>query len=526
MNAFVENINDNNNISDIALYVSCDRMARETPKEAFVFNNDYDRVRYYANETYKNFMNTLCEQLFEQYEDLLRFKKDAIITDRNFDEYLNRVGNRILKLMEICEKGIPTPVTIAKNKSVTKKVKNDNKFGFNAELNISQHKFSGILKSVFNKNKSTNVENIDEQKESFQYEHYLPAIHKALRELLDEMLIDCLYICIDELWLVDQKNTTSFQPFFLDNIRQSLGTQQKSGIKIASIRETTNLNSKTDARLSYGMQSGSDIIELAYLDPIQSKMSEVYEMFKEILVRRINYYVNKECQENFAESINFEIDDNYIIKMMFKDERNFKRFINMSHGIPRNFLNILNSCLRRLNYDLCSKYIHYYLVSDVVINMYKNEHRSDLSFVDDNSIYKSIDQYARKNEQYFFIIDNKTVNRLKPEINTLLYNEIIHRIPSAETPANIMNSYKAYYLDLGMYFLIIREGDFEKYMEIIQDFQLLIPDDLNENYQKYKLDLSSVSSDLVICPSCKNIFPKSHAVYSQYKICPECATKI
>lgn len=31
LNAFVENINDNNNISDIALYISCDRMARETP---------------------------------------------------------------------------------------------------------------------------------------------------------------------------------------------------------------------------------------------------------------------------------------------------------------------------------------------------------------------------------------------------------------------------------------------------------------------------------------------------------------
>lgn len=150
------------------------------------------------------------------------------------------------------------------------------------------------------------------------------------------------------------------------------------------------------------MQSGSDIIELAYLDPIQSKMPEVYEMFKEILVRRINYYVNRECQDNLSGSVNFEIGDSYIIEMLFKDERNFKRLVNMSHGIPRNFLNILNSCLRRLNYDLCSNYIHYYLISDIVINVYKNEHRSDLSFVEDNSIYKSIDQYARKNEQYFF----------------------------------------------------------------------------------------------------------------------------
>lgn len=530
LNAFVEKINDDYNISDIALYISCDRIARETPRESIVFTNDYDKVRYFANESYKNFMNTLCEQLFEQYEDILRFKKDAIKTERNFDEYLERVGHKILNLMEVCTKGVPITVQISTKKDSIKKEKKYNETGIGTEVNVSYKNIGGFIKGIFNKNKSTDIESVDEQKESFHYEHYLPAIHKALSELLDEMLINCLYICIDELWLVDEKNYTSFQPFFLDNIRQSLGTQQKLGIKFASIRETTNLNSKTDVRLSYGMQSGNDVIELAYLDPIQSKVQENYEIFKEILVKRISYYADKECENNsllildnnFINHINID----YIIEMLFKEERNFRLLVNMSHGIPRNFLNILNSCLRRLNYNLCSNFIHGYLISDVVIDTYKNEHRSDLSFSEDNTVYKAIDKYSRENKQYFFIIDNKTVNRLKPEINTLLYNEIIHRIPSAETPTTIMNSYKAYYLDLGMYFLTIRENNLTEYIKIIQNFQLKMPPDLDKEYKKYQLDLRSIPCDLVICTTCNSIFPKNHAVYCKYKICPDCANEI
>ncbi len=530
LNAFVEKINEDYSTSEIALYISCDRMARETPRESVVFTNDYDRVRYFANESYKNFMNTLCEQLFEQYEDILRFKKNSINTERNFEEYLERIGHKILNLIEICTKGIPVTIQINKKKDSIKKEKKNKELGINAGLDSSNKGISGFLKGIFSKNKSTDVESVDEQNESFQYEYNLPAIHKALYELLDEMLIDCLYVCIDELWLVDEKNYTSFQPFFLDNIRQSLGTQSKLGIKIASIRETTNLNNKTDVRLSYGMQSGNDIIELAYLDPIQSKMQDTYKMFKEILVKRISYYADKECNNNpyIKNEINFNKYGNidYIITMLFKDERNFKLLVNMSHGIPRNFLNILNSCLRRLNYNLYSNYIHGYLISDVVIDTYKNEHRSDLSFANDNTIYKAIDKYSRENKQYFFIIDNKTVDRLKPEINTLLYNEIIHRIPSAETPNSIMNSYKAYYLDLGMYFLTIRENDFNEYLKIIQDFRLIMPPDLDKEYRKYQLDLQNVPSDLVICPTCNSIFPKDQAVYRKYKICPDCASEI
>ena len=340
------------------------------------------------------------------------------------------------------------------------------------------------------------------------------------------MNIECLYVCIDELWLVDEKSSISFQPFFLDNIRLTLGNQPKIGLKIASIRETTNLNNKTDARKTFGMQSGNDIIELTHLDPIQNKMIEEYQVFKEILVRRINYYYCKEQLDYCTEDGHNFLSDDYIIKLLFKDPRNFYTLVDMSHGIPRNFINLLNTCLRKLDYNLSGYYIHYYLITEAVIDAYKKEHRSDLPLTDQNTVFNAISEYSRINKQYFFLIENRTVDRLKPELNSLLYKEIIHRIPSSETPLCIMNSHKAFYLDLGMYFLSIRESDYDEYERRITNFHLLLPEDLNENYKHYLLDLSNLSSEFVVCTQCSSVFLRTHPVFVKCKICPDCAAEI
>ena len=523
LNAFVETVNGDDSSSDIALYVSCDRMAKETPREAITFPSEYDRIRFFANETFKNFIDTLCEQLFEQYEDFLQYKKDAVKTELPYDEFLERVGNKILELMEINTKGVPHSEIVTEEHSLTDTDENNSERGMKLASNIQNSGIFGRVQGILSRRKKSNTKQVLQQKKVIRYEQYLPAIQRCLSDLLEEMNITCLYVCIDELWLVDEKSSNSFQPYFLDNIRLTLGVQPKLGIKIASIRETTDLNNKTDIRITYGMQSGNDITELAYLDPIQSKMTLEYEMFKNLLTRRIHYYLNTlpdSTEQDHA------FDEDYIVEMLFKDERNFKILVDMSHGIPRNFINMLNTCLRKLDYNLSSFYIHYYLISEVVIDTYKNEHRSDLSLVEENNLFRAIDKYARYQKQYFFLIKNKAAERLKQEVNTLLYKEIIHRIPSAETPSTIMNDYKAFYLDLGMYFLSIRETSFEQYEQTIKNFHLLFPDDLKSNYRKYVLDLRDVSSDYCICPQCNSFFLKTHPVYAAYSICPDCAFQI
>lgn len=213
LNAFVESINNNYEVADIAIYISCDRMSKETPQETVTLKNDYDKIRYFANDTFKNFMNTLCEKLFDQYEELLLHKKAAINTELQFDKYLERVGRKIIALSEICTKGVPYSVRVIKRTSSSNIDSTQRKKGLSAEAGVDKCSLLGLLKGVFNKTKSTDTEDTEKIEEETQYEHYLPSVYNAVADLLEEMGTN-LYVCIDELWLIDEKSPLSFQPFF------------------------------------------------------------------------------------------------------------------------------------------------------------------------------------------------------------------------------------------------------------------------------------------------------------------------
>ena len=113
-----------------------------------------------------------------------------------------------------------------------------------------------------------------------------------MERLLSALNIDILYICIDELWLIDQKRELSIQPLFLDYIRLTLLTSNKISIKIASIREVTRLNSKATASNNYGLQSGHDIKELLNLDTKFITKDERINHYKNLLLKRIDYFSN------------------------------------------------------------------------------------------------------------------------------------------------------------------------------------------------------------------------------------------
>jgi len=528
INAFVERINTNSQLEEVAIYISCDKMAHDTPKLLPQFSTEESRVKYFANETYRNFMNSLCDQLVKETVKLLKQKKQPKLSKQEFSKYLKRVEERILQLMEVCDKGVPKLTHISAKITQTEANESEQKIGLSVGAESSSNTVSGFLKGILSKANHRNKRTSAATEEDFQYTQFFPAIRQAVTNLISEMDINCVYVCIDELWLIDDKSNISFQPYFLDNIRQSLGVQKKLSVKVVSIRETTNLNNKVGVRKRYGMQAGHDINELAYLDPIQNKMSMLHGTFKEMIAKRINYYIDKESQDlepysQYQHSRKSVYTAEQLINMIFKEERNLVSLVNMSHGIPRNFLNILNTCLRKLEYNISSNYIHNYLISEVVIDFYKNEHRSDILLNGDNTVFNAICDYVSKSKQYFFLIENKEAERLKSELNTLLYNEIIHRIPSAETPTTIMNSYKAYYVDIGMYFLYMREKRDHDYMKLVNDFDLLMPADLEHSYSSYMVNLDRVSNGIVKCPHCQAEFAKNHPVYQKCGVCIECA---
>lgn len=193
--------------------------------------------------------------------------------------------------------------------------------------------------------------------QKMQYEFSFHNFHKSFSKLMKAFRLDSLYICIDELWLIDEKSTISYQPLFLDYLKQTIFSIPQISVKIASIRETTKLNSKNSMINNFGLQPGHDIMEMANLDSMQYSNDELVSKFIEILWTRINYF-SDECQ---ASDRDFIYTKEYILTTIFKNQRYFEILIFLAHGIPRNVLYTLRMGLNNIGYNLSEYFCMYIL---------------------------------------------------------------------------------------------------------------------------------------------------------------------
>lgn len=523
LKAFTQKINEDQEKYELAFYISCDNVKLETPAN-ITFEDDIKRMKYFARETYKAFLINILEQIIDTYEEKLNSKyKYNDFSEEEKRIILEQVDSKLEKLLEISTTGIPRVVEVNEINNVNRKMQkiseSESAFGLDI-LKKGHSKFSAI----FGRKSKRNGEDIKSQEieKRIAYDFSFMEIQRTIEAFVKAMKIDMIYICIDELWLIDDKNSISFQPVFLDYLRQTFFGQRGISVKIASIRETTKLNSKNSAENCYGLQSGHDIIELANLDSIQYSSQEINEKFLEILTLRVNYFSN---EFNNKKNENLLYNQKYIIDIIFKEKRYFEILVSLSNGIPRNFLHILRICMVKINYDLRHYFLHMYLISEVVMSIFVNDRRSNMP-MNENSVYNILNKYLDRNKNIFFIISTEQVKRAKVEINNLIYTEIIHRIPSSVTPNSIMDSYKAYFIDAGKYLYHLKEMDFDSYVSILTDFTLAIPKDIIENIDSYILDLSKIEVDYIECPSCSAIIGKTNPVYVNFNGCYVCGFRL
>lgn len=514
LKAFSQMINECQEEYKLAYYLSCDSIKLETPVN-LVFSNDMQRMKYFARETYKAFLINIVEQIIDSYQKQIERKycyNDK--SEQHKEEIRKKTDDCLTRLLEISTTGVPRITETSEKRSINVKNQKTSEKSGGIEGELSFPNITGLIKGFFSKSKISKGEDLEfsEIEQKIEYTFSFSEIQKEIRNLINALEIDVLYICIDELWLIDDKNSISFQPMFLDYLRQTFFGQRGVSIKIASIRETTKLNNKTSVTNCYGLQSGHDIVELANLDTIQNKEDITINKFEEILTMRINYF-----SEN---QIAYETD--YILGTIFKNQRYFREMVAMANGIPRNFLRILQLCLGRINYELERYFIHVYLISEVVMDIYVNERRSNMP-MNDASVYNVINKYIAATKNIFFIISTEQVKRFSVDINNLIYTEILHRIPSSITPNKIMDSYKAYFVDAGKYLHLLKETDMSGYLVALSNFALVIPEDLVENMDKYIVDLEKASIDHIECPNCGAIVSRGNPVYKKYNCCYCCS---
>lgn len=520
LKAFVQKINNEATNKKIALYISCDQVKVQSPID-IKFSSDTEKIKHLAREAYISFLTALVEQLIDNYQNILKNKYayyDIFEHNQKRSQFQKTADARLMDLYENCTHGVPTFVkkkktTIDKSKK-EKQHKKEASIGFENKLTFHLNDLFSLKGKLSRKKTKQKIDS--NQEEIITIETYRFDFSKAretLKQLLATLQIDTLYICIDELWLIDQKRDLSIQPLFLDYIRQTFLCLGNISIKIASIREVTKLNSKALATNSYGLQSGHDINELVNLDTQFLKEKDIIKQYEKILHARINYFSKNEDKYNTQ----------YIIEAIFKNNTNLKSLILLTHLIPRNFLNVLQRSLTYIQYDLHKYFVHSYLIRQVVIKTFLEEKRSNLP-MNAGSLFSVINQYINNTQNYFFLLSTEQTKRLKPEIDNLVYIEMIHQIPSSSLPIDIMDSFKGFYIDSGKYFYTLSVNNSIN-NENEYNFSYVLPESLNSNYKKFVINLDTVESEFIECVNCCTRVSKKHPVYEKAKICPICAFK-
>lgn len=521
LKAFNQKINEDKKNKSISYYISCDGF-KDSDSIKIDFEDDFSKMKFYATRTYTSFMNALIELIIDTYKDIL-IDKFNIKSPMKKREKLDKIEKKIDFLIDKVNIGSPQiydktqVVTESEDKVHTNNIGGEIDVGITNAIPYLKAKINGIIKL----GKEQSRKKIKEIK--YNFEINFMEIRTAFNELLNEMGVDQLYICIDELWSIDQLFPVPIQPLFLEYIKRTFFRQRKLFIKIASIREATNLNAKLSVNANYGIQSGHDILEVLNLDVFQFNIDERISIFKEILISRINYFCKTIAEKDGVEIIEYDAD--YILESLFKDLRHFKNMVGMSGGVPRHYLHIFYNCLKKINYKINEYYVHTYLISSVVIEIFDTDRRSDIS-MNSESIYSAINNYMEKSKNYFFIIKNEQVRRLYLEINNLIYCEILHRIPSSLTPFRIKDIYKAYFIDSGKYLSFLRECYNNDYSCYIREFNMEIPDDLVDNTEKYILNIDNIEDDFLECKICSSRVNKNHPVYKKHGCCTTCGTKL
>ena len=534
LKAFCQSINETDDGKFIALYISCEEIETETPRTD-VFSNDMERVKQFAWESMKRFIKLFTDRAIDHYEKILNEQvRCGKITKTAKKEIMDKADTIFLELMSIHDFVHKTETTIGEQAEEYEEEVNGDVVLKETYMKISiseilkcllSFDFACIMegfKGLFSKG-SSSIKNGTvrrSRRKTIITESHVDFV--KLREKID-LLVSSLgvmriFICIDELSRIDEKNAISFQPVFLDYLRKIFFSTPTITIKIASIRELTHLYSKVRMKNAYGIRNGHDITELVNFDDMFSisNSQKKLEMFSDMLSKRIKYY-NKNKENN-------DFPAEYVIDTLFKESRHLIALIDLSHGLPRNFLNNLRNCLLRVDYNLQKNFIHWYLSVDIAVDAYSNEKRALIEF-NAGTLYSLIQDYVLSSRQYFFIIRNDHVKNFKEDINDLYGKEIIHRLPSKMTPINIRNEYKPFYIDLGFYFFIIDDKKYNNYKEQNKEFILSLPEDIATNEKKYVIDPNQIASDFIECPSCNKRLSKKHAVYKSVKLCYFCAFK-
>ncbi len=501
---------------DFSIFISILEVRPQTPPIFLDKDADFTAKRI-AKELFASFLKILFDRLLLLTHARLR-KMEINSSEIVFRPIWTEVNHKLTELLAEIETGSAYELEKRTKTEIKTETKGNGSVAAAASVglkNLSPSLSANLGASAGGNSESAEIENTEI---TSVFATDLVKVRFLIHDILALLGIERLFILIDEWMELEKRTPSQIQPHFAQILKTTFFNSQSIAVKIASVWHQTSLYDKGDMEHSIGIETGHDIIIAADLDTsFLTSEEDVNNFCKMLLFKRVEHV----CAKISSLNVDGKVDDVFITEI-FDSEDNFKMFISASHGIPRDLMNMFQSCSIRINRDFENDCINSDVISDISRKIYRTDKRKRVSPNSDaQKLLIKINNYMEKFDRRLFLVLNEETNM--DAIRKLVDEELIHQIPSAIVHRDVSDEYKAYHIDFGNYvdFIEARKYPIERLLDevIIPTF----PDKIAAEIESYRISLEEFSKDIVHCGGCGHKFPFDHPVFVNASICPSCA---
>ena len=503
--------------NDLSVFISILEVRPQTPA-MFLETDSKFTSKQVAKELYASFLRIL----FNKFLDCVTRRLSELNKNTPKDLFKpiwEQVNHQLTELLEEIESGTSYETERKSMTQIRKEHSGNAGAEVQAELslkNINPSAKVGIGVSRRDSTSSSEVENIEV---TAVFATDLTRVRNLIHEIIDCLHIDRLFILIDEWMELEKRTPSQIQPHFAQLLKTTFFNSATIAVKIASVWHETSLYNKDDLNRSEGIQSGHDITTAADLDTaFLNTEEEVYDFCKMLLFKRVSHV----CKKISVLEIDGKIDDEFITEL-FDNKINFKMFISASHGIPRDLMNLFQTCSIKIHRDFEKDCINKDVISEISRKIYRTDKRKRIR--PDSTAHKllaEINSYMEKRHRRLFLVNSAESSC--DALRKLVDEELVHQIPSAIVHRDVSDDFKAYHIDFGNYvdFIQAKSVPIDKLLDevLIPNF----PDDIINLVDEYIISMDKFSKDYIRCNDCAFSFSADHPVYVTAGICPNCAS--
>jgi hypothetical protein len=277
-----------------------------------------------------------------------------------------------------------------------------------------------------------------------------------IRELLEALDLDKLFIVLDEWSELDRSASTNVQPYFAELLKRVFWNQDRFVLKIGAIRNQTKtfLNDAANARI--GLELGADIFELS-LDNLYSNPNELnmIAFYEELLFKHLRYcnpelaVFDDKTDRDFYGSPEVKPIDTFV-SYIFKSRKELATLVRGAGGLPRDFIEMFDTIARNKDFGIKEAWGMGDVQNCVREHFIKTKQKNIGVDSSKNRLLEKIVGKIRETGGRLIVVPRSASKEFLDLIAEFYHSRMIHEVSYLDVPTLLRGKYDLYYADLGL----------------------------------------------------------------------------